>query len=292
MSNQNRDQEGPTPLPRPPMAEVFGFQVPTSTYYLHRGHAWAVLESPDQVRVGLDDFSQKLLGRADDLKLPEVGKVYYQDHICLALVRQGHKAPFLGPMDGTVSAINPKVRQKPGLIHDDPYGEGWLFMVTPSNLQRNLNNLLCGDMNAAWIDHEAHRLLGFMDSAVGVTRPDGGAIIDDVYGHYPDLGWRPLVQEFLLPVLTSGWQRKSKAPDQEQLKREVMRVLNRTSEDRTFCRALVDMQAEVLEDYMLSSEATTAILSGHLAWLNEHVGDLTQKQLRFVLSCLEPVATA
>ena len=30
---------------RPPMVEVFGFQVPTGAYYLHRGHAWAVLET-------------------------------------------------------------------------------------------------------------------------------------------------------------------------------------------------------------------------------------------------------
>ena len=44
------------------MVEVFGFQVPADTYYLHRGHAWARLEGEDQVRVGLDDFSQKILG--------------------------------------------------------------------------------------------------------------------------------------------------------------------------------------------------------------------------------------
>ena len=47
------------------MVEVFGFKVPTSTYYLHRGHTWAVLEDNGQVRVGMDDFSQKILGPAE-----------------------------------------------------------------------------------------------------------------------------------------------------------------------------------------------------------------------------------
>lgn len=289
MSKHAKDEEGLAP---PLMAEVFGFRVPISTYYLHRGHAWAVPENNHQVRVGLDDFSQKILGPADKLRLPEIGKVYFQDHICLATIRQGHKAPFLAPVDGTIEAINPKIGKKPRLVHDDPYGEGWLFLVQPNNLQHNLENLFSGEANVAWIDQESHRLLNLMESTVGVTLPDGGAIIDDVYEHYPDLGWRPLVQEFLLPVLTSGWERKAKASDQEQLKREVMRVLNRTSEDRDFRRALVDLQPEALETYKLSSEAITAILSGDLAWLNEHVGDLTQKQLMFVLSCLEPVATA
>ena len=305
MAKQNNGEKGQrevfTPPSRPQMAEVFGFQEPTSAYYLHRGHTWAAVESAGRVRVGVDDFSQKILGPADQLKLPNIGKAYYQDHICMATVRQGHKAPFLAPVDGVIEAINPKVQQRPGLIHDDPYGEGWLFLVKPNNLQRNLDNLLSGEMNTAWIDHEAHRLLNLMESAVGVTLPDGGAIIDDVYGHYPELGWRPLVQEFLLPILTKNWKRKSgaelraEAGDQEALemqKREVFRVLSRTSEDQDFRRALMDLQTEALEAYNLSSEAKTAILTGDLKWLNEHIGELTQKQLMFVLSCLLPAAGA
>ena len=293
MSTQNFQEKGQREPPR--MTEVFGFRVPTSEYYLHRGHAWVVLESSDQVRVGLDDFSQKILGPADRLKLPEVGKVYYQDHICLAQFRQGHKAPFLAPVDGAIETINPKIAQQPNLIHDDPYGEGWLFTVRPSNLPRNLENLLYGEANAAWIDAESHRLLSLMESKVGFTLPAGGTIIDDVYGNYPELGWRPLVQELFLPILTRGWVRKGGLetpiePDQESLKREVFRVLRRTAEDRDFHKALMDMQTEALEGYNLSVEAKTAILSGDLTWLNEHIGELTQKQLMFVLRCLEPAA--
>jgi glycine cleavage system H lipoate-binding protein len=183
------------------MVEIFGFQVPTDAYYLHRGHAWAVLEGTGQVRVGLDDFSQKILGPPDDLKLPEAGKVCYQDHPFLALFKQGRKASFEAPVDGVIEAINPKIRQKPSLIHDDPYGEGWLFLVKPINLQGSLDNLFSGEANATWITEESHRLLTMMDSTVGVTLPDGGAVVDDLYGHYPDIGWRPLVREFFLPNL-------------------------------------------------------------------------------------------
>jgi glycine cleavage system H lipoate-binding protein len=280
------------------MKDVFGFQVPTSTYYLHGGHAWALPESSGQVRVGLDDFSQKILGPADELKLPDIGKVYYQNHIFMAQIREKHKAPFLAPVDGTIEAINPKVLQNPRLIHDDPYGDGWLFLVNPTNLQHNKENLSFGEANAVWIEQESHKLLELMESAIGVTLPDGGAIIDDVYGHYPELGWRPLVQDFFLPILTRTWKRKGdttvrpEALDQDELKREVFRVLNRTSDDREFYRTLINMQAEALEPYKLNSEAKTAILSGDLQWLNDHIGELTQKQLKFVLSCLLPGSMA
>ncbi len=70
-------------------------------------------------------------------------------------------------------------------------------------------------------------------------------------------------------------------------KREVIRVLNRTSEDPGFWHDLVDLGSEALEQYRLSSEAKAAIISGDLKWINEEVGELTQKQLRFIYRILE-----
>lgn len=200
---------GATPAALSKMVEVFGFKVPTSTYYLHRGHTWAVLEESGQVRVGMDDFSQKILGLAEAVEFPEVGRVYYQDHVCLALVRQGRKAKVLAPLDGVVREINPQVLAQPALVHDDPYGAGWLFSMQPTNLNRNLDTLYSGNLNASWIDQESHRLLGLMGDTVGATLPDGGSIIDDVYGHFPSMGWRRLVQEFLLKDLTRTWKKRS-----------------------------------------------------------------------------------
>ena len=188
-------------ITRPEMKDVFGFEVPMEGYYLHPGHTWVALEGDDLVRVGMDHFSQKVLGPAEEVRLPEIGKVYFKDHLCMALIRKGQKASFETPVDGAIEAINPKVKEKPSLICDDPYGEGWLFTVKPTNLRRNLEKLLSGEDAVAWIEKETHRLLNLMESRIGVTLPDGGAIVDDVYGNYQDLGWKLLVQEFFLKNL-------------------------------------------------------------------------------------------
>lgn len=193
----------------PETAETFGVQMPPDDYYLHQGHAWAALESTGEVRVGLDDFSQKILGPADQLKLPAVGTVLYQDHICMAVVKKDNKASFEAPVDGMITEVNPKVRENPRLPHDDPYGKGWLFKVKPTNLQHNLANLSFGVKNTAWIGKEACRLLNLMDTAVGVTLPSGGDLIGDVYGHYPQLGWRRLVKEFFLTNVTRNWKKRA-----------------------------------------------------------------------------------
>lgn len=70
-------------------------------------------------------------------------------------------------------------------------------------------------------------------------------------------------------------------------KREVMRVLNRTSEDEAFWNALMEHGSEALADYELSEEAKAAIVSGDLGWINAHIGELTQKQLMFIYKRLE-----
>ncbi|MBN2035078.1 MAG: response regulator [Deltaproteobacteria bacterium] len=70
-------------------------------------------------------------------------------------------------------------------------------------------------------------------------------------------------------------------------RREVLRVLDRTSQDLHFWRDLMQAGSEVLTDYHLSSEAKAAIVSGDLRWINENVGELTQKQLMFIYKRLE-----
>jgi len=70
-------------------------------------------------------------------------------------------------------------------------------------------------------------------------------------------------------------------------KQEVLRVLTRTSEDKKFRNRLLENGGEALGSYTLSLDAKTAIASGNLKWINENVGELTQKQLMYVFKCLE-----
>lgn len=70
-------------------------------------------------------------------------------------------------------------------------------------------------------------------------------------------------------------------------KREVLQVLDRTTVDRNFWTELMKDGSLALEKYRLSWEAKAAIASGDLKWINENVGELTQKQLMFIYKRLE-----
>src|SRR5579864_6960515 len=59
--------------PRIVPALVAGFQVPENLRY-HAGHTWALSESRDLVRVGMDDFASKLIGKIESVSLPQRGR--------------------------------------------------------------------------------------------------------------------------------------------------------------------------------------------------------------------------
>ena len=70
-------------------------------------------------------------------------------------------------------------------------------------------------------------------------------------------------------------------------KHEVTMVLDRTRLDEDFWKALMERGSEVLEGYRMSTEAKAAIASGDLQWLREHIGTLSDEQLRFIYKRLE-----
>ena len=73
-------------------------------------------------------------------------------------------------------------------------------------------------------------------------------------------------------------------------KREVVEVLSRAADDSKFCLDLLENGSQALSTYTLSSEAKAAILSGDLRWINQNIGELTQKQLMFIYKRLESEA--
>ncbi|MCK5784096.1 MAG: response regulator [Desulfobacterales bacterium] len=82
---------------------------------------------------------------------------------------------------------------------------------------------------------------------------------------------------------------KPAATQEEKLiqKRQVIEVLNRTTDDEDFWMNLMENGSLALGNYTLSTEAKAAIASGDLRWINQNIGELTQKQLMFIYKRLE-----
>ena len=176
------------------IARVDGYGLPEG-HFFHMGHAWARVEHGGRIRIGLDDFAVKVFGPMDTLDLPLTGEEVKFSEVGLTFKRSGKEAQALSPLTGVVAAVNYQVAKKPTVVKEQPYNDGWLMVLDPTEMKKDLKNLLYGQESSEWIQAE-HQKLMEMVSAVGMTYADGG-LIDDVVGKMPDLSWDTLTREFL-----------------------------------------------------------------------------------------------
>jgi glycine cleavage system H lipoate-binding protein len=175
---------------------VKGFDVPMG-YYFHDGHAWARIESGGCVRVGMDDFSGKLLGKSDSLDLPLMGKELKQNTAGWGLKRNDNLADILSPVDGVIVEVNSEVREKPETANHKPYEQGWLFVVRTPDIKGTFKKLMTDTEGLQWIGDEVEKLENIIEEVAGPLAADGGYLTSDIYGNVPELGWKRLTETFL-----------------------------------------------------------------------------------------------
>ena len=176
--------------------DIKGFKVPQG-YYFHPGHTWIKVEEGASVRVGIDEFALRLLGPLDRVEAPLMGKEVKQGRADIGVSRATHQAKFLSPVSGVVTAINPRLREKGNLAHQDPYSEGWVMSVNCNNLRRDLKSLLINNETGNFMVGEVERLYEVIEEVAGPLAADGGDLGHDIYGHMPQLGWERLTEIFL-----------------------------------------------------------------------------------------------
>jgi glycine cleavage system H lipoate-binding protein len=102
---------------------IHGISLPTG-FYLHPGHTWAKLEDQGMVRVGLDDFTGRLLGKFDKIKVPLMGKTLIQGKPGFKLFRSSNSVDIVSPVSGVIAEVNSTIEKNPHLINESPYENG------------------------------------------------------------------------------------------------------------------------------------------------------------------------
>jgi glycine cleavage system H lipoate-binding protein len=178
-----------------PRVEWFGV---AGNLYYHQGHAWALPETKDVVRIGMDDFAQRLLGKADAVELPSLGISLEQGEKGWHLKFGSRSVPLVSPVGGKVVEVNPDVLRSPGLINEDPYGAGWILKVRTQNLRANLRNLLSGNLVTSWMEETVRRLRSLISPTGMPVLQDGGTPVSGFARNLSPDRWDEVAREFLL----------------------------------------------------------------------------------------------
>ncbi|MDW8049208.1 MAG: glycine cleavage system protein GcvH [Nitrososphaerota archaeon] len=130
------------------MVRVDDYEVPEGLYY-SRDWIWVKREG-DKVRIGITDYAQKQLKDVVFAELPKSGDKIVKGQAFGMLESVKSVSELIAPVSGRVEQVNNKVLDKPEILNEDPYGEGWLLIVSPTNLEEDLKSLMNFEESVKW----------------------------------------------------------------------------------------------------------------------------------------------
>jgi glycine cleavage system H lipoate-binding protein len=164
--------------------------------YYHPGHSWALVSSSGEVTVGVDDFTQKVVGGLSKVQLPVLGSQVKQGEVYATLERGGKSLPQIAPLSGTIVGVNNKLASSPRVVNSSPLEKGWIVRLAPAHLTVELRNLFKGVIADRWQEAVNNQLVRWFASPLHPVLQDGGQIVDNVSDLMDDAEWQRFVQEF------------------------------------------------------------------------------------------------
>ncbi len=116
-------------------------------------HEWALLEDDGNIRVGITDHAQELLGDLVFVELPEAGQAVGKGDECSVVESVKAASDIYSPVTGEIVAVNDALEDSPEAINESPYDEGWVFVVKPTDASE-LDDLLAAEGYENLIDDE------------------------------------------------------------------------------------------------------------------------------------------
>ena len=103
-------------------------------------HEWIRVEG-NEAFVGITDYAQSELGEIVFVDVNTVGETVAQGDVFGSVEAVKTVSELNMPVSGEVLEFNEALNDKPELVNNDPYGEGWMVKITVND-PAELNNLL------------------------------------------------------------------------------------------------------------------------------------------------------
>jgi glycine cleavage system H protein len=124
------------------MVNIEGYRMPDNLYY-HEENTWVRIEG-STVRVGMTDFFQQTVGDIAYVELPFEGDEIRQGDVIGKAQSNIWIRTLIGPLSGTIEEVNWELIRDGSIMNRDPYGDGWVMILTPSDLEDEMDDLIHG----------------------------------------------------------------------------------------------------------------------------------------------------
>ena len=126
------------------MTTINGCNIPEDLFYLTEKHVWARPESEGLLTIGMSDVAQHLAGNILTLTTKKVGRSIPKGQSVATIESAKWVGPVPAPVSGEIVDVNESVRSNPKILNSDPYGEGWIVKLKPTNWEEEKSVLATG----------------------------------------------------------------------------------------------------------------------------------------------------
>lgn len=119
----------------------------------NKSHEWVRDDGDGLFTVGITDHAQQALGDLVYVEAAEVGNHVSADDTCCVVESVKAASDVYSPLDGEIVEVNEALNESPELVNNNPYGDGWLFRIRPSN-PGDFDSLLNADDYAGLLSEE------------------------------------------------------------------------------------------------------------------------------------------
>lgn len=128
--------------------------IPSELRYT-KSHEWVRKNDDGTLTIGISDHAQQLLGDLVFVDPPEVGTNFEQGDDCAVVESVKAASDVYSPIAGEVVGVNDGLADAPEVINTDPYGEGWIFSIKPSD-ETAFDGLMDASTYTAQVEAEDH----------------------------------------------------------------------------------------------------------------------------------------
>ena len=118
-----------------------------------RDHEWVRMDS-SVARIGIPDFAQDALGDVVYVELPEVGLVVTANSAFAEIESTKSVSDVFAPVSGEVIEVNDVLEERPELVNEEPYGDGWICVIQPS-AEAELDELMDAESYKSFVVEES-----------------------------------------------------------------------------------------------------------------------------------------
>jgi CheY-like chemotaxis protein len=174
------------------------FQIPGGVF-ISEGHCWANISEEGLVKVGLDDFAKKIIGKIDSIGLPNLGMSVKKGQSLFTVNQDQKSLSFKSPVSGKVKEVNKFINDELDSLNLSPYDINWICTIDADELDSELPTLKIGRSAVSFYQEDIERLQSLkkkIKTGKEAELEPNGAIFAGEMEKLDEISWKRFAKEF------------------------------------------------------------------------------------------------